>query len=137
MGATTVAGSATLKVAGKAAKPVIKAGVAKLSGELSKLKTAWMARFGENLSAGYSSKKVAMASTSEASTSKNFTSLDWSSYRISHVREHMNPNVSKLEHGVFYGNPIEVTNEAWAIAQEQNIRPILIWWQRSLHYSQS
>ncbi len=73
-----------------------------------------------------SSTEARAAGAARAGTASQFSELDWSTYRISHVKEHMTPNVSKLEHGVFYGNPIEVTNEAWVIAQEQNIRPILI-----------
>ena len=57
-GATTVAGGAVLKRAGKLAKPVLKTGAAKVSELLLKSKLARMARFDENLSAVYSSKKV-------------------------------------------------------------------------------
>ena len=125
-GATIVAGGAVLKGAGKLAKPVLKTGVAKVSELLSKSKSARMARFGENLSAAYSSKKVASASTSGASVSKNVTSLDWANARISHVKEHAGQNLIKPEHGVFYGDPIKVTDEAWVIAQKLKIKPLVI-----------
>lgn len=89
-------------------------------------KSALKARFGENLSAGYSSKKVATASSSGTSVSKNFTSLDWSSIRILHVKEHSGQNLIKPEHGVFYGDPVKVTNEAWITAQQLKLKPLVI-----------
>ena len=141
--ATTAAGGAILKGTGKLAEPVLKIGVSKFSELLLKSKSAAEARFTRNLfeilnkglknpNSGFvrfrkpSAAETRAASSARTGAAPQFSGLDWSSYRISHVREHMNPNISKLEHGVFYGNPIEVTNEAWAIAQEQNIRPILI-----------
>lgn len=53
-GATTVASGAALKVAGKGIAKTYKFGASKLSGTLSKSKSVWMARFGENLKGAYS-----------------------------------------------------------------------------------
>ncbi|MDR2067389.1 MAG: hypothetical protein LBP41_00140, partial [Holosporaceae bacterium] len=52
--------------------------------------------------------------------------LNWNAVRESHVRKHGGQNLSKLEHGVFYGDPVRVTNEAWEIAQNLKIEPIKI-----------
>jgi hypothetical protein len=44
--------------------------------------------------------------------------------RPAHVGLHGSNNLQKPIHGVFYGDPVAVTNEAWTIAQQQGIRPI-------------
>jgi hypothetical protein len=57
--------------------------------------------------------------------------LDWSvvsktgESRSAHINaQHGNLNLQKPSQGVFYGDPIAVTNDAWAIAQSQGIKPI-------------
>jgi hypothetical protein len=53
--------------------------------------------------------------------------LDWSivsgtgETRQAHVALHEGNNVQKQIHGIFYGDAVEVTNEAWATAQQQGI----------------
>ena len=69
---------------------------------------------------------LAKSSASRASTSKNFSSLDWSSARILHVKEHSGQNLTKPEHGVFYRDPVKVTNEAWITAQQLKLKPLVI-----------
>ena len=65
--ATVAAGGAVFKGAAKGIAKTYKFGAAKLLGVLSKSKSARMVRFGENLSEGYSSKKVVSASASASS----------------------------------------------------------------------
>jgi filamentous hemagglutinin len=57
--------------------------------------------------------------------------LDWSivsktgETRAAHINaQHGNLNLQKPSQGVFYGDPVAVTNDAWAIAQTQGIKPI-------------
>lgn len=51
---------------------------------------------------------------------KSKPKLDWSitskkgETRFEHVNKHSDNNLSKKDHGVFYGDPITVTNIAWA-----------------------
>ena len=59
------------------------------------------------------------------------TPLDWSiigkagETRAAHINaQHGNLNLQKPSQGVFYGDPVAVTNDAWAIAQTQGIKPI-------------
>ena len=45
--------------------------------------------------------------------------------RAAHINaQHGNLNLQKPSQGVFYGDPVAVTNDAWAIAQTQGIKPI-------------
>jgi hypothetical protein len=59
--------------------------------------------------------------------------LDWSivsgagETRQVHVGAHAANNLQKPLHGVFYGDPVAVTNDAWAIAQQQGITPIRVY----------
>jgi filamentous hemagglutinin len=62
---------------------------------------------------------------------KNTTALDWSivskagETRAAHVTaQHGALNLQKPVQGVFYGNPVNTLDNAWAIAQQQGIRPI-------------
>jgi RHS repeat-associated protein len=56
--------------------------------------------------------------------------LDWSlvsnkgETRQDHVGEHGDNNLQKREQGVFNGDPVATTNDAWRIAQETGIQPI-------------
>lgn len=57
--------------------------------------------------------------------------LDWSivsktgETRAAHINaQHGNLNLQKPFQGIFYGDPVAVTNDAWAIAQTQGIKPI-------------
>jgi RHS repeat-associated protein len=52
----------------------------------------------------------------------NCSVLNWSDYRIEHVKDHGKNNILKEYHGVFYGDPISVTNKAWA--NKGDIEPI-------------
>ena len=55
--------------------------------------------------------------------------LDWNHHykksetRIEHVMEHSKNSLKKKNHGVFYGNPIAVTDKAWK--SRGNIQPTL------------
>lgn len=62
---------------------------------------------------------------------KNTTALDWSivskagETRAAHVTaQHGALNLQKPVQGVFYGNPVSTLDDAWAIAQQQGIKPI-------------
>ena len=54
--------------------------------------------------------------------------LDWSTInkkgetRIEHVRKHGKNNLQKENHGIFYGDPVAVTKDAWA--KKSGIVPI-------------
>jgi filamentous hemagglutinin len=57
--------------------------------------------------------------------------LDWSTVsksgetRVEHVNiQHGNLKLQKQKQGVFYGDPVRTTNEAWQIAKENKIKPI-------------
>jgi RHS repeat-associated protein len=59
--------------------------------------------------------------------------LDWSivkqstgETRAQHVQLHGSPNAAKASHGVFTGDPVVVTNEAWSVAQARGIQPASI-----------
>jgi hypothetical protein len=58
--------------------------------------------------------------------------LDWSigsksgESRQAHVSLHGANNLQKQYHGVFYGDPVTVTNEAWALAQQLGLKPISV-----------
>jgi RHS repeat-associated protein len=58
-----------------------------------------------------------------------FKTLDWGSYvrkgekREEHVMLHATDNLDKSLHGIFNGDPIQMTNDAWA--NKGNIEPIL------------
>lgn len=62
---------------------------------------------------------------------KNTSALDWSivskagETRAAHVTaQHGALNLQKPVQGVFYGNPVSTLDDAWAIAQQQGIKPI-------------
>jgi filamentous hemagglutinin len=56
------------------------------------------------------------------------SNLDWSTVskkgetRIDHVNKHSVNDLQKRQHGVFYGDPVKVTNEAWN--NRTGIKPI-------------
>lgn len=58
----------------------------------------------------------------------NSNCLDWSivskrgETRTQHVMNHGQNNLQKPSHGVFYGDPVSVTNDAWS--NRGNIQPI-------------
>jgi filamentous hemagglutinin len=58
--------------------------------------------------------------------------LDWSivsktgESREAHVRLHGSNNLQKPSHGVFYGEPVAVTNEAWSLAQQTGVKPVTV-----------
>ena len=118
-GATTVAGGAALKVAGKGIAETYKFGTSKFSELLSKSKSVWMARFGENLSSVYSA---------------NRTQLNWN------IVKHGKGKESVLEHimtehktvinprkdiqSIFYENPKQIIEAAWAKKNRLNIEAV-------------
>jgi len=66
--------------------------------------------------------------------SRNYQPLNWNAVvpkkgpykgqnREDHVRQHNQDNPSKAQHGVFYGDGVARTNQAWQRAQELGIRP--------------
>ena len=68
----------------------------------------------------------------EAAAAKSTTPLDWASVvpksgetRLSHVALHETPNPGKIAHGVFNGDSVAITNEAWGIAQSRGMSPFL------------
>lgn len=60
------------------------------------------------------------------SSTKGTGNLDWSikskigETRIEHVNKHSKNDLQKKHHGVFYGNPIDVVNKAWAKKGKMN-----------------
>lgn len=72
----------------------------------------------------------ALATSLTALKPNKFLDLDWSIVnkqgmtRPDHVGTHGAQDVQKATHGVFYGDPVDVTNNAWAIGQRLKIKPV-------------
>ncbi len=81
-----------------------------------------------------SSKQEQVNTISQAIDEVELPSLNWDSVvpkkgrykgqtRMEHVRLHNIDNPSKPNHGVFYGDGVDITNQAWFKASELNIEP--------------